>query len=142
MKSKILLIGIDGLNLDTALENAPTLLALKEKGFFTPITIEPPTWSGPSWSTLLTGTKHSQHGVIDNSFTGHKLLHHPDLLSQAFYQDQSTTTFAAAGWPPLVDPIGHGPVIHERREQAKALLKINDDCSPPTEIATKLPGLL
>ena len=42
-------------------------------------------------------------------------------MSRAFYQDQSTTTFAAAGWPPLVDPIGHGPVIHERREQAKAL---------------------
>ena len=37
-----------------------------------------------------------------------------------YNQDQSTTTFAAAGWPPLVDPIGHGPVIHERREQAKA----------------------
>ena len=42
-------------------------------------------------------------------------------MSRAFYQDQNTTTFAAAGWPPLVDPIGHGPVIHERREQAKAL---------------------
>ena len=121
MKSKILLIGIDGLNLDTALENAPTLAALKEKGFFTTITMEAPTWSGPSWSTLLTGSTHEQHGVSDNSFSGHKLLHRPDLLSLAFYQDQSTTTFAAAGWPPLVDPIGHGPVIHERREQAKAL---------------------
>jgi predicted AlkP superfamily pyrophosphatase or phosphodiesterase len=55
MKSKILLIGIDGLNLDTALDHAPTLVALKEKGFFAPLTIEPPTWSGPSWSTLLTG---------------------------------------------------------------------------------------
>jgi len=121
MKSKILLIGVDGLNLETALEHSPTLRKLKSESYFSLLTIEPPTWSGPSWSTLLTGSTHQQHGVLDNSFVGHKLLHHPDLLSRAFYQDQSTTTFAAAGWPPLVDPIGHGPVIHERREQAKAL---------------------
>ena len=121
MKSKILLIGIDGLNLHTALEVSPTLVKAKAEGFFTTITIDPPTWSGPSWSTILTGTTIDCHGVSDNSFTGHRLLHNPDLLSRAFYQDQSTTTFAAAGWPPLVDPAGHGPVIHERREQAKGL---------------------
>lgn len=121
MKSKILLIGIDGLNLHTALEVSPTLVKAKAEGFFTTITIDPPTWSGPSWSTILTGTTIEHHGVTDNSFNGHKLLRSPDLLSRAFYQDQSTTTFAAAGWPPLVDPAGHGPIIHERREQAKAL---------------------
>ena len=122
MKSKILLIGIDGLNLVTALTPgcAPTLSSLHAQGYFTNLTVDAPTYSGPGWSTLLTGSTHAQHGVKDNSFTGHKLLHRPDLLSLAYYQDQSTTTFAAAGWPPLVDPAGHGPVIHERREQQKA----------------------
>ena len=119
MKSKILVIGIDGLNLVTALEVSPSLAALKSNGYFTQLTMPVPTYSGPGWSTLLTGSTYDQHGVKDNSFTGHKLLHRPDLLSLAFYQDQSTSTFAAAGWPPLVDPVGHGPVIHERREQQK-----------------------
>src|SRR5699024_10801955 len=41
----------------------------------------------------------------------------PDLLSQCFYQDQNTRTFAAAGWPVLVDPHGLGPIIHPRMEQ-------------------------
>jgi predicted AlkP superfamily pyrophosphatase or phosphodiesterase len=122
MKTKILLIGIDGLILKTAVDSgaAPALAALKEEGFFAPLEVEAPTWSGPGWSTILTGSTHAQHGVRDNRFIGHNLLHRPDLLSRAFYQDQSTSTFAAAGWPPIVDPSGLGPIIHERREQQLA----------------------
>lgn len=120
MKSKILVIGIDGLNLASGLEFSPSLSDLKSRGYFTELTVDSPTLSGPGWSTLLTGSTHAQHGVKDNSFAGHNLLLRPDLLSRAYYQDQSTTTFAAAGWPALVDPGGHGPVIQERREQQKA----------------------
>lgn len=122
MKTKILLVGIDGLILRTALDSgqAPTLTALKNAGHFTEMTMNAPTLSGPGWSTLLTGSTHDQHAVTNNYFVGHNLLNRPDLLSRAFYQDQSTTTFAAAGWPPLVDPSGIGPVIHERREQQRA----------------------
>lgn len=124
MKTKILVVGIDGLILQTALnsEQAPTLTALKETGHFTELTMDAPTLSGPGWSTLLTGSSHAQHAVVDNRFSGHNLLYRPDLLSRAYYQDQTTTTFAAAGWPPLVDPTGVGPVIQERREQARANL--------------------
>ena len=122
MKTKILLVGIDGLLLKTAISSgrAPALSALKDAGFFSEMVIQPPTWSGPGWATLLTGSTHGEHGVTDNRFMGHRLLHRPDLLSLAFYQDQTTTTFAAAGWPPLVDPSGLGPIIHERREQQMA----------------------
>ena len=122
MKTKILLIGIDGLILRLALESgqAPTIAALKNAGHFAEMTMPVPTLSGPCWSTLLTGSTIVQHAVLDNRFSGHNLLIRPDLLSRAFYADQSTTTFAAAGWPPLVDPSGIGPVIHERREQQRA----------------------
>jgi predicted AlkP superfamily pyrophosphatase or phosphodiesterase len=117
MKTKILLIGIDGLILKTALDSgrAPMLKSLKESGHFTELTMDAPTLSGPGWSTLLTGSSHAQHAVVDNRFSGHNLLYRP-------YMDQSTTTFAAAGWPPLVDPAGVGPIIQERREQARANL--------------------
>lgn len=121
MKSKILLVGIDGLVLQTALDSgrAPALAAHRS-GHFAEVTMDVPTLSGPGWSTLLTGSTHAQHAVKDNLFAGHNLLSRPDLLSRAYFQDQSTTTFAAAGWPPLVDPSGIGPVIHERREQQRA----------------------
>jgi predicted AlkP superfamily pyrophosphatase or phosphodiesterase len=123
MKTKVLLLGIDGLVLSRALESgrARTLAGIKDKSFFTEWKVNVPTLSGPSWSTLLTGATYEQHRVKDNSFVGHDLLNRPDLLSRAFYQDQSTITYAAAGWPPLVDPLGHGPVIHQRKEQQLAL---------------------
>jgi len=121
-RRKVCLIGIDGLRHDIAIgEGAmPTLVQLAETGRFHPMTIAAPTWSGPSWSTILTGATIAEHGITDNSFVGSTLARHPDLLSRAFYADQSTTTFAAAAWPPLVDPHGLGPVIHERREQKQA----------------------
>jgi predicted AlkP superfamily pyrophosphatase or phosphodiesterase len=119
MKPKIFVLGIDGLVLSTALNSgrSPYLSALKERGYFAEFVMSAPTFSGPGWSTLLTGSTHEEHSVVDNRFIGHNLLRRPDLLSRAFYQDQTTTTFAAAGWPPLVDPSGPGPVIHQRREQ-------------------------
>ena len=77
MKTKILLLGIDGLILKTAVESgaAPTLAALKQEGFYAPLEVEAPTWSGPGWSTILTGSTHAEHGVTDNRFIGHNHLH-------------------------------------------------------------------
>jgi predicted AlkP superfamily pyrophosphatase or phosphodiesterase len=121
-RTRILLIGIDGLRWDLCADSpaAPTLRAMAGEGHLMPMTMEVPTISGPGWSSILTGTTHSQHGVQDNTFIGHRLHHHPDLLARAYYQDQNTRTFAAAGWPPLVSPDDLGPVIHQRTEQQKA----------------------
>ncbi len=118
---KICLVGIDGLRLDVAAENdaAPTLFSLAESGRHTTLRTEVPTISGPSWSTLLTGSSYSEHGISDNSFVGSRLAGYPDLLSQAYYAYRSST-FAAAGWPALVDPGDVGPVIFERKEQQRA----------------------
>ena len=122
MKPKVCLIGIDGLRPDLALGTGmmPTLDAVIGEGVFRELTMEVPTLSGPGWSTLLTGRTHAEHGVRDNHFVGHRLLHCPDFLSQAYFADQSTTTMVAAGWPPLADPADAGPVVWERREQQRA----------------------
>lgn len=122
MKPKIVLVGIDGLRIDLARGTGamPTLDAVIGQGVFTPLRMDVPTLSGPGWSTLLTGSTHAEHAVQDNRFVGHRLLHRPDLLSRAYFADQSTTTLAAAGWPPLVDPADAGPVIWQRREQQRS----------------------
>lgn len=117
----LLLVGIDGLRLDLATEErAPHLRAVMTRGATSWMTMPVPTISGPGWATLLTGASHAEHGIVDNTFVGSRLDGIPDLLSRAFFADPSRTTFAAAAWPPLVDPAGVGPVIHTRDEQRRS----------------------
>ncbi len=115
----ILLIGVDGARWELVPAEG-RIRALAAEGSWHAMTMEVPTISAPGWSSILTGTTHAEHGVRDNSLIGARLWQHPDLLSKAFYRDQSTRTFAAAGWPVLVDPQGLGPVIHPRVEQQYA----------------------
>ena len=118
---RLLLVGIDGLRLDLATEpRAPHLRGLMSRGATSWMTMPVPTISGPGWATLLTGASHEEHGVVDNTFVGSRLAGIPDLLSRAFFADATRRTFAAAAWPPLVDPAGVGPVIHTRDEQRRA----------------------
>lgn len=122
LRRKVCLFGIDGVSAEIAIteRGMPHLAELADSGSHHSMYIEPPTLSGPSWSTILTGAVYAEHGVYDNSFVGKRLAANPDLLSRAFYADQTATTFAAASWPPLVEANGLGPIIQERREQKVA----------------------
>lgn len=121
-KRHLLLIGIDGCRWDIVTESGvgPTLSLLAEQGSWHRMTMEVPTISAPGWASILTGTTHAEHGLRDNSCVGGRTWSHPDFLARAFYEDQRTRTFAAAGWPVLVDPHGLGPIIHPRMEQQYA----------------------
>ena len=101
--------------LDRALKSgrANKLNELKDRGFHVDTVVEMPTVSGPSWSTLLTGKTIATHKVIDNYFQDHNLKDAPDFLTQALSKNNELTTYAAAGWPPLIDPNDVGPVIAE-----------------------------
>jgi predicted AlkP superfamily pyrophosphatase or phosphodiesterase len=131
VQNKVILIGIDGLMLHRAISSgrAKTLARLKANSFFTDMTVDMPTVSGPSWSTLLTGTTAQVHKVVDNDFKDHNLAQAPDLLSQAKALKPEVTTYAAAGWPPLIDPADTGPVIATRlkdQEDGSHLIFIRD----------------
>ena len=110
---KVLLVGIDGLILNRAIESgrAPHLSYLQINSFFVETQVDMPTVSGPSWSTLLTGKRQDVHKVTSNQFTNHNLQAAPDLLTRAKIKNENLTTYAAAGWPPLIDPNDVGPVI-------------------------------
>ncbi|PYY55880.1 MULTISPECIES: alkaline phosphatase family protein [unclassified Curtobacterium] len=120
-RRKLLLVGIDGLRVDDALTDgaAPALASIVRDGGILPMTMEVPTISGPGWSSILTGATHAQHGVFDNSFSGNTLHRSADFLSR-IGRDLDRGTFAASGWPPLVDPAGPGPVIATRSDDQRA----------------------
>jgi predicted AlkP superfamily pyrophosphatase or phosphodiesterase len=112
---KVILIGIDGLILHRAIDSgrAKKLSELKSQSFFIDTEVDMPTISGPSWSTLLTGKRQDTHKVIDNYFVEHNLKNAPDFLTQALSINENLITYAAAGWPPLIDLEDVGPVIAE-----------------------------
>lgn len=117
-RPKILLIGIDGLILQRAIDSgrAETLATLRADSYFSEMEVDMPTVSGPSWTTLLTGVTQQVHKVIDNDYKNHNLAETPDLLTQATALKPNISTYAAAGWPPLIDPSDIGPVIRTRVE--------------------------
>ena len=129
--TKILLIGIDGLILQRAIDSgrAATLAKLRSDAYFAEMTVDMPTVSGPSWTTLLTGTTQDIHKVMDNEYKEHDLASAPDFLTKASFARPEVVTYAAAGWPPLIDPQDVGPVIRTRvkdQELGKHLIFVRD----------------
>ena len=116
-RTKILIVGIDGLMIHRVIDSGRTmhLKSLRDTSYFVDTVVDMPTVSGPSWSTILTGQRQNVHGVIDNHFKNHKLADAPDLLTKALNSNSDLKTYAAAGWPPLIDPNDVGPVISDSR---------------------------
>ena len=85
MTSRALLIGIDGVRLDTLREVAtPRIDALIAEGFLTTATIPPVNrvMSGAMWATILTGVWADRHGVKYNWWPSRRLRAYPDVLQR------------------------------------------------------------
>lgn len=110
---RVLVVGIDGVRLDT-LRRLPTphLDTLAADGFLAPIEVDDrtPTMSGPCWATILTGVGVEKHGVWSNDFTGHRLDVFPDFATRLAAQS-GRRTFVAAGWQPLMQVRDGGPLF-------------------------------
>ena len=66
----LIVIGIDGLDparIDAliAQDRLPHLRALRERGIYSPLATEQPTWSPILWNTASTGVSGREHGVLD-----------------------------------------------------------------------------
>ena len=118
----VLVIGVDGVRFDlVGPDTAPAVWGLGQAGFLAPVPVgeATPTWSGPCWATIATGTGVAGHGITDNDLTGHRLADHPDFVTRAT-RAGLPTLLAVSGWPPLALPEDGGPLFAEatRREFA------------------------
>jgi len=115
-----LVIGVDGVRFDLlGPDTTPMIWRFGQAGFLAPVVIDEatPTWSGPCWATIATGTGVAGHGITANDLSGHRLADHPDFLTVATRAGLSTL-LAVSGWPPLALPEDGGPLFAEatRRE--------------------------
>ncbi|MFB8105825.1 HAD-IA family hydrolase [Streptomyces sp. NPDC056007] len=110
---RVLVVGIDGVRLDTLVRVAtPHLDTVADAGFLAPVTVEEstPTMSGPCWATIVTGVRVAKHGVWSNDFSGHRLGVFPDFTTRLARQD-GRRTYVAAAWEPLVTVADGGPMF-------------------------------
>ncbi|WP_455362244.1 alkaline phosphatase family protein [Streptomyces sp. SYSU K21746] len=113
---KVLVIGLDGANLDRIkAADAPNLKGLMAQGLTAQSTLyaQPmaATSSGPGWSTIATGVWPDKHGVKDNSFTGKQFGTHPDFLTRIENANPALNTYAAADWEPITSSDKGGPIF-------------------------------
>lgn len=117
MRSKVVVIGIDGVRLDTLrTTKTPQLDAIIEAGFLTSVRIPDinPTISGPCWATIATGVHADQHGITGNNLEGHRLADYPCFLARA--AEAGYRTYGAAGWLPLLTGKQGGPIFRPQEQ--------------------------
>lgn len=107
---KVLLIGIDGCRSD-ALQQAhtPNIDALLSTSLYSfdswHVGI---TWSGPSWTTILTGAEWNKHGVTDNTFSGKNFNDFPAFPARAKEIHPNLKCVEVVEWDPLADEFSNG----------------------------------
>lgn len=103
VQRKVLIIGIDGCRGD-ALEVAdvPHIHSLLPHAIYSfDALTDPPTWSGPGWSSMLTGVWSNKHGVKDNSFSGNHLGAYPSIFKYIKRINPKEKIVSICSWAPI-----------------------------------------
>ncbi|RZJ68651.1 MAG: hypothetical protein EOO50_00285 [Flavobacterium sp.] len=100
---KVLYICIDGCRADALVAaNTPAIDGLLPESIYTFEGLcAYKTWSGNGWSSMLTGTWHTKHGVTDNTFVGSNYGEYPDFLTRIEAFDPDLRTVTSVLWAPI-----------------------------------------
>ena len=105
--ARVLIIGIDGLRPD-CLESAetPAIDALISDGLFSPDALNNDiTYSGPGWSSMLSGVWSDAHGVTGNNFIGSNFDEFPSYMKRVESEYPNLNTYSVCHWSPINDYI-------------------------------------
>jgi len=123
---KVLFIGIDGTRSDAFQQaNTPYLDGLLANSTYSYDSWHTGiTWSGPSWTTILTGVQWNKHLVTSNSFTNHDFVNYPAFPTRAKEIYPNLNCSIVAEWDPLIDNITNAGWNH--------MIKVPDTGNWPT----------
>ena len=101
----VLIVGIDGFRSDALREDITPFmynLSSRDDVYFTPFhKTEEDTYSGPNWSSLLTGVHYCKHNVLDNSFVGSRFSTYPPFQYYLELAYQQINTSSITNWNPI-----------------------------------------
>lgn len=104
LNNKVIIIGIDGFRSDALTqETTPFLYALSQRNAYVNLShlTEEDTYSGPNWSSILTGVHYDKHNVTDNSFDGRGFHVFPTLFNYIERYADSLNTSSIVNWLPI-----------------------------------------
>jgi len=101
----VLIVGIDGFRSDALTENTTPFmygLSSRDDVYFTSFhKTEEDTYSGPNWSSILTGVHYYKHNVVDNSFIGSRFSTYPPFQYYLERAYQQINTSSITNWAPI-----------------------------------------
>ncbi|MAQ47254.1 MAG: hypothetical protein CMD27_00040 [Flavobacteriales bacterium] len=102
---KVLIIGIDGFRSDVMnLTSTPFINDLiQNKNTYSNINhiAEGITYSGPNWSSILTGVHMDKHNVLNNDFDNDNYSEYPSFFHYISSADSSKKTASIVNWIPI-----------------------------------------
>tara|TARA_Y100000385_G_scaffold33916_1_gene31846 strand:+ start:47 stop:979 length:933 start_codon:yes stop_codon:yes gene_type:complete len=105
LSRKVLVLGLDGVRSDAMNENnSPFMFALSATDgvYFTAShSVESITYSGPNWSSILTGVHYAKHGVTSNDFEHPNFACYPTFFDYVEAVDSSIHTASIVNWTPI-----------------------------------------
>ena len=105
LNRKILVIGLDGVRSDAMQQNSSPFLhslSVANEAYFTASHgVELITYSGPNWSSILTGVHYSKHQVDNNSFDNPNYCAYPTFFEYIEGVDSTINTASIVNWTPI-----------------------------------------
>lgn len=102
---KVLVIGIDGFRSDAMQANITPFihnLSQTSNSYYTDKHIvESITYSGPNWSSILTGVHMDKHNVTDNSFDNSNYNEYPSFFHYIEKANSDINTASIVNWTPI-----------------------------------------
>ena len=103
--NKVLIVGIDGVRSDViSSENSPFLYSfLNSSNSYSNLNhkTEKDTYSGPNWTSILTGVHYEKHNVLDNSFENNQLELYPNFFNYLESSMENHESYSLTNWVPL-----------------------------------------
>ena len=101
---KALIIGIDGFRSDIMQESiTPFIYSLQHENVYYNLAhiTEEITYSGPNWSSMLTGVHLNKHNVTNNAFDNNNLNDYPPFFEYIERADSDINTGSIVNWTPI-----------------------------------------
>ncbi len=104
INNKVLIIGIDGFRSDALTQEiTPFIYEFSQRNVYLNLShlTEEDTYSGPNWSSILTGVHYNKHNVTDNSFDGSLFEMFPTFFNYIENNVNSINTSSIVNWVPI-----------------------------------------